>query len=106
MSERPGRDGDDRVTVENVNHLGRTTTVDGAKYRATRSALLAVLPPEAPGLTQGEMVDAVARRLPEDLFPGGAKAGWWTKTVQLDLEAKRVITRERVTPLRWHRLEA
>jgi len=41
---------------------------------------------------------------PADLFPGGAKAGWWMKTVQLDLEAKRIIAREKTKPLRWHRL--
>lgn len=32
--------------------------------------------------------------LPESLFPGGAKAGWWTKAVQLDLEAKGLIAGE------------
>ena len=36
-------------------------------------------------------------------FPGGAHAGWWLKTVQLDLEAKRIIVREKTTPLRLHR---
>jgi Family of unknown function (DUF6958) len=37
-------------------------------------------------------------RLPERPFPEGAKAGWWTKTVQLDLEAKGVVARENQTP--------
>ena len=40
------------------------------------------------------MFKAVRSRLPGDLFPGGAKANWWAKTVQLDLEAKRVVARE------------
>jgi hypothetical protein len=50
--------------------------------------------------------DAVVPHLPADLFPGGAKAGWWSKTVQLDLEAKGVIAREASRPLRWHRYRA
>lgn len=27
----------------------------------------------------------------------------WAKTVQLDLEAKKMLVREGVKPLRWHR---
>jgi hypothetical protein len=95
---RPGR-----VTIENVNHPGHTSTVDAGKYHAMRAALLKVLPADAPGLTQAEMQHAVVPHLPDDLFPGGAKAGWWSKTVQLDLEAKGVIAREASKPLRWHR---
>jgi hypothetical protein len=71
-------------------------------YNAMRKAMLKVLPRKAPGLTEVEMREAVLRHLPDDLFPGGAKAGWWTKAVQLDLEAKDVITRESSRPLRWH----
>ena len=40
------------------------------------------------------------------LDPDGAKAGWWTKAVQLDLEAKGIIRREKVTPLRLHQVRA
>lgn len=93
-----------RITIENVNHPGQTQTVDAAKYEAMRAALLAVLPAGPPGLTQGEMRDAVVAHLPADLYPGGATAGWWVKAVQLDLEAKGVIAREPVKPLRWHRV--
>ena len=71
-------------------------------YRAMRQALLAALPASAPGLTQAEMRVAVLPHLPADLFPGGAKAGWWVKSVQLDLEAKGVLVREPGKPLRWH----
>jgi len=39
-------------------------------------------------------------RLPRTLFPEGAKAGWWAKTVQLDLEAKGILSREETKPLR------
>ena len=47
--------------------------------------------------------DGVTAHLPHELFPGGAKAGWWAKTVQLDLEAKGVIVREKTRPLRLHK---
>ncbi len=104
MPERaPGASG--RVEIENVNHPGRTTTVDAARYDAMRAAVLAALPTEPPGLTQTEMRAAVLPHLPDDLFPGGAKADWWSKAVQLDLEAKGLVVRERTTPLRWHRAD-
>ncbi len=98
--------GRDRVTVQNVNVPGYTTTVDAGMYHAMKNALLRVLPATAPGLTQAEMFEAVVPHLPQDLFPGGAKAGWWAKSVQLDLEAKRQLVREPTKPLRWHKKPA
>lgn len=92
------------VTVRNVNVPGYTAHVNGEKYGAMRRALLRVLPRTAPGMTQHEMFEAVVGHLPEDLFPGGAKANWWAKTVQLDLEAKGLVLRSKlVKPLRWYR---
>lgn len=91
-----------RRTVENVNVPGSTTTVDAAKYDAMLRALRKALPARAPGLTQAEMFEAVLPFLPGDLFPGGAKAGWWVKSVQLDQEAKGKLVREPGRPLRWH----
>jgi hypothetical protein len=91
-----------RVTVENVNVPGYTVRVDAAKYSVMRKAILGVLPAQPPGLTQDEIRQAVRTRLSEDLFPRGAKAGWWAKMVQLDLEAKGVVDREAAKPLRWH----
>lgn len=92
-----------RVVVENVNHPGQSRPVDAANYQAMRRTLLKVLPPRSPGLTLAEVFRAVRAHLPADLFPGGAKAGWWMKTVQLDLEAKGIITRDKTKPLRLHR---
>ena len=92
-----------RVTVENVNIPGHTTRVEKSKYGAVKKAMLKALPRTAPGLTQAEMVKAVKAYLPADLFPGGAKAGWWTKTVQLDLEAKGLVVRGASSPLHWRR---
>ena len=101
---KSGKSSSIRVAVENVNHPGQTSRVEKAKYDAMKKALLATLPRKAPGLTYKEMAAAVKAYLPSDLFPGGAKAGWWTKTVQLDLEAKGVVARESgSSPLRWRR---
>jgi hypothetical protein len=99
-------EGRDRITVESIIHPGRTKTVDRAMYAPVRDALLGVLPDRAPGLTLDEARDAVLPLLPESLFPGGSKAGWYFKVVQLDLEAKGVIAREPVSPLRVHRVPA
>jgi hypothetical protein len=92
-----------KIEIENVLNPGRTYRVDADKYDAMRQAFLKVLPSESPGLTATELGEAVLSHLPEELFPGGAKAGWWKKAVQLDLEAKRVIAREKTKPLRWYR---
>ncbi|MCB9566689.1 MAG: hypothetical protein H6710_05655 [Myxococcales bacterium] len=79
--------------------------VDATKYRAMERALLRVLPRREPGLTQAEMFEAVLPHLPEALFPGGAKSGWWVKCVQLNLEREGTVIRDlRARPLRWRRL--
>ena len=92
----------DKVTVENINVPGYTSRVDARMYAAMKEALLVVLPDATPGLTHAEMKEAVVPHLPQELFPGGSKAGWWAKTVQLDLEAKGIIAREDTKPLRWY----
>ncbi|HEV7734671.1 MAG TPA: hypothetical protein VGR62_21035 [Candidatus Binatia bacterium] len=66
--------------------------------------MLKALPRRSPGLEYGALKAAVLPLLPEDVFPDGARAGWWIKLVQLDLEAKGVIAREKVRPLRWRRV--
>lgn len=84
-------------------HSKHTTFLDKGKYDAMKAALLKALPRKAPGLTQNEMFQAVRPHLPEALFPGGAKSEWWAKSVQLDLEARKILARETTKPLRWHR---
>jgi len=93
----------DKIEVENVNVPGQTSRVDAAKYTEMRAAMLSVLPDSSPGLTHAELCEAVRGRLAESIFPGGKKVMWWSKTVQLDLEAKRIITREPSKPLRWYK---
>ena len=95
-----------RVTVQNFVSPGHVRQVDGIKYDAMKKALLTALPRKRPGLTQSEMLEQVLPHLSDDEFPGGATAGWWTKCVQLDLEAKGVIERDlSAKPLRWHRVK-
>jgi len=93
--------GERKITVENVNHPDYRGRVNADKYEAMRKALLETLPDRTPGLTQSEMTASVKSYLPENLFPGGRTAGWWAKTVQLDLEAKGVVIRHPGKPLRW-----
>ena len=94
----------DKIEVENVNSPGRVTRVDRAKYEAMKAAFLPVLPVGAPGITVAEAKAALLTGLDADLFPGGETAGWWLKTVQLDLEAKGVIARGPKAPVRLYRL--
>ncbi len=88
------------IQVENFTSPGRLYTVDADKFEAMREAYLAVLTSEPPGMTPAEIKAAAIPGLPDSLFPGGDKAGWWAKCVQLDLEAKGVIVRAPGSPVR------
>lgn len=93
----------EKIEIENVVSPGHTYRVDADKYGAMKRAFLKILPGKSPGLTAVEITAAVLPHLPEDLFPGGAKAGWWLKGVQLDLEARGLVAREASKPLRFFR---
>jgi hypothetical protein len=92
-----------KIEIENVNHPGKVERVDQAMYEAMKNAIMLVLPAASPGMTVAEVQGAVPAHLPEALYPGGAKAGWWMKAVQLDLEAKGLLIREKAKPLRLHK---
>lgn len=96
-------DPSDRIAIENFTSPGRVQNVDRAKYEAMRDALLAVLPASEPGLTVAEAKLRLLPLLNQELFPGGQKAGWWLKAVQLDLEAKGMIARAQGSPVRLRR---
>ncbi len=83
------------IRVENAVSPGASRNVDATKYAAMKKAYLAVLPAEIKAL--------LTPLLPDDLFPGGAKAGWWAKAVQLDLEAKGIVARGKGSPVRLFR---
>ena len=92
-----------KIKIEYVLQPGKTYSADPVKYEAMKKAVLTVLPKKTPGLTVAEVQDRVLEHLPEALFPGGAKSGWWMKAVQLDLEAKGIIQREKTSPIRLHK---
>lgn len=92
-----------KVEVRNIVSPRSVQRLDADKFGAMERAVLRVLPTASPGMTVAEMQAGVLPHLPEALFPGGAKAGWWGKAVQLDLEAKGVIAREKTRPLRLHK---
>ena len=92
-----------KVEVENVIRPGNTRKVDAAKYQAVRNAYLRILPATSPGFTPAEILARLMPLLANDLFPGGATAGWWAKTVQLDLEAKGLAVRT-ANPVRLRRI--
>ena len=94
---------DDKIEIENVNTPGRTNRVDKAKYTAMRDALLKVMPKGEPGITAKDAKEKLLAHLPDEQFPGGEKAGWWLKAVQLDLEAKGLLARADTKPLTFYR---
>lgn len=93
----------DKILVENINTPGKTSNVNATKYGEMKKALLTVLPNSMPGLTQKEIQQRVKAHLSDTIFPGGATSAWWAKTVQLDLEAKKIVNRELSKPLRWYK---
>jgi hypothetical protein len=62
--------------IENVLQPGKTYTAGAAKLEAMKQAFLTVLPKSGPGVTPLEVSRDVRPHLPQDLFPGGEKAGW------------------------------
>lgn len=99
MPDTPRRKDPEKVTVENINTPGKTTRVDAAKYEDMKRAMRAVIPSQTPGMSANEIKDAAKPLLSPKLFPEGATSGWWVKCVQLDLEAKGILTRHATKPL-------
>jgi len=92
-----------KIQIENVLQPCKTYSADPDKYAAMRKAVLAVLPAKPPGMKVAELQKGVLKNLPDELFPGGATAGWWVKAVHLDLEAKGIVDREKGSPVRLHK---
>jgi hypothetical protein len=91
------------VQTLNVNAPGKTYPRDADKYEAARKAFLKVMPSKAPGVTQAEMMTLMKAALPSSGW--GTTQGWWTKTVQLDAEARGEVIRDGGKPLRWRKLK-
>lgn len=95
----------EKIEVRSITSPGSTMRLDAGKYGAMKHAVLEVLPTSTPGITVADMQAAVLPHLPDDMFPGGARAGWWGKAVQLDLEARGVIARAPTKPLRLYKIK-
>lgn len=91
----------DIVMTLNVNAPGKTYPRNAAKYEAARKVFLKVMPKTGPGVTQSEMMALMKKALAGSDF--GTTVGWWTKTVQLDAEARGEVVRDGGKPLRWKR---
>src|SRR5262245_26660680 len=108
MAKKPApksatKSGRPMVQTLNVHNPGKTYPRDAAKYETARMAFLKLLPKTSPGLTQAEMMAAMKKALPASQF--GTASGWWTKTVQLDAEARGEVVRDGGKPLRWKRVK-
>jgi hypothetical protein len=97
-------DTEEKITIQSITSPHHSERVNRAKYMAMREALLKSLPVGPPGITVAEANEAILPHLNAELFPGGAKAPWWLKAVQLDLEAKGIIKRGPKSPVRLFKL--
>lgn len=81
------------MLTANPNTGTTNTRVNPERYAAMSDALLKVLPADGPGLTWPEIVDAVAEKVPEGLFPEVKTVRWYSIGVRLDLETKGLVER-------------
>jgi hypothetical protein len=95
---------DGKIEVWNVTSPHHKTRVDARKYQAMKAVVLQVLPDAPPGMTPTALLAALQPHLPQDIWPGGDKAGWWMKCVQLDLEARGLLARASKPPVRLWRV--
>lgn len=100
-NKAPAKAASRTIDVLSFLHPGKTYKRDAAKYEACRKVFLKLIPKTGPGLTQSEMMDLMKKALPASEW--GTTQGWWTKTVQLDAEARGEVVRDGGKPLRWKR---
>ena len=67
------------------------TRVDPEKFTVMKDALREVVPTRGDGLTLDEMKAALARKVPEAMFPKGP--GWYMMSTKLHMEAEGEIVR-------------
>lgn len=100
------------IKAQNVNHPGYQENLNEEKYTFIRDAMLASLPgSSSDGMLFSQLEEKVRAHLakhnvPAELFPKPGSVRWYTKVVQLDLEAKGVIERlPKQAPIRLRRTE-
>ncbi|WKZ38338.1 MAG: hypothetical protein QY332_10395 [Anaerolineales bacterium] len=84
------------IQARNVNHPEYQENLNETKYAIIRDAILAILPQS--GMSFAELEEKVrAYLIKQDvsmvLFPKPGSVRWYTKAVQLDLEARGIIER-------------
>jgi len=102
------------IKAKNVNHPDYTENLNEQKYTIIREAILSVLPAPDSGesmafqtLEDGVHAHLEANDVPKALFPKPGSVRWYTKTVQLDLEARGEIERvPNQSPIHLRRLAA
>ena len=102
------------VQARNVNHPDYQENLKEEKYTIIREAILDVLPDDTGslGMTFSQLEEKVsaylaANEVPMALFPKPGSVRWYTKAVQLDLEARELIERvPHQSPIRLRKLKA
>lgn len=100
------------VKAQNVNHPDHQENLKEEKYTVIREAMLATLPDAgSDGMAFPQLEEKVAaflaeRNVPKALFPKPGSVRWYTKAVQLDLEAKGLIERlPKTSPIRLRKTD-
>ena len=76
-----------------LHPAGKTgTNIDKAKYEAIRDAIIAIVT-EHEVISFTNLMEEVGRRLASSTSPFEGSIAWYTTTVKLDLEARRLIER-------------
>lgn len=81
------------MKTKNVNRGSGGFAVTAEKHAPIRKAILASVPRNKQGVSFKELVAAVKRKVPAELFPKPGSVAWYTKVVQLDLETSGQIER-------------
>ena len=92
----------EKIEVFNINNPGKSSFVQKDRYEEVKRILKEFMPNKSPGMNQDEMAILVIEKVSGTIFDNKTKAGWWMKTVQLDLEARKVMFREKTKPIRWY----
>ncbi|MFK7738754.1 MAG: hypothetical protein AB8H80_00420 [Planctomycetota bacterium] len=74
--------------------------IDRAKYEAMKQSLLAVIPPEAPGVAFKDLAMLVEPHLQGTAMAPDDSVMWYVTTVKLDLEARGLVARLPGSPQR------
>ena len=94
------------MKTKNVNKGSGGFSVTSEKYEPIRKAILSSVPRSKDGVSFKDLVASVKKAVPKELFPKPGSVAWYTKVVQLDLEANGQIERiPGLTPQRIRKLK-